>query len=145
MFLLAKSPLATELASWEELFCTLSLCWMTSGRVYKLITNFIIFIFRKLEGYSAPRCGSDDIFQVLSKYSKLLYADQRSLSASQGRLEIKKFAFELESSVSCLTSTPSQFLALDSLEAEQEALKLKDNLQDIINIVDMLRNNLPRL
>ena len=111
--------------------------------IFKLICNFIIFICRKLEGYSAPICGSAEIFQVLSKYSKLLYADQRLFSASQRRLEIKKFAFELESSVACLTSTPSQFLALDSLKADQEALKLKDNLQDIINIVDLRRNSLP--
>jgi hypothetical protein len=105
--------------------------------------QFYHLYFRKLEGYSAPRCGSDDIFLILSKYSNLLYADQSLFSASQRRLEIKKFAFELESSVSCLTSTPPQFLALDSLEADQEALKLKDNLQDIINIVDLRRNNLP--
>ena len=116
---------------------------MTSGIFQNFICNFILFISRKLEGYSAPSCGSADIFKVLSKYSKLLYADQSSFSASQQRLEIKKFAFELESSVSCLTSTPSQFLALDSLEADQEALKLKDNLKDIINIVDLRRNCLP--
>ena len=40
--------------------------------------------------------------------------------------------------MSCLTSKPPQFLALDSLEADHEAIKLKDNLQDIINIVEMI-------
>ena len=109
--------------------------------IFKLICKFIIFICRKLEGYSAPICGSAEIFQVLSKYSKLLYADQSTFSAIQRMLDIKKCAFELEASVSCLTSTPPQFLALDSLEADQEALKLIDNLQDIINIVDLWRNN----
>ena len=98
---------------------------------------------RKLEGYSAPSCGSDEIFQVLSEFSNLLYADQGLFSATQRRLEIKKFSYELESSVSCLTSTPAEFLSLDSLEADQEALKLKDKLKDLIDIVDLKRSNTP--
>ena len=83
------------------------------------------------------------MFQVLSKYNNLLYADQRSFSAVQRRLEIKKFSFDLQSSVSCLTSTPGEFLALDALEAAQEAQILKDKLEDLIDIVKLRINNLP--
>ena len=38
----------------EELFCTLSLYWMTSGTISKIIFYSLSFIFMKLEGYSAP-------------------------------------------------------------------------------------------
>ena len=99
--------------------------------------------FRKLEGYTAPTCSSDDIFQVLSKYSSLLYEDQRPSSSVQRRLEIQKFSHDLQTSLSCLTSTPAQFLDIEALEAEEESEKLKDNLRDLINIVELRGNNVP--
>ena len=48
---------------------------------------------------------------------------------------MEKFIFELKSSVGCLTSTPAEFVSLDSLTAAYEALKLEDGIQDLVEIV----------
>ena len=56
---------------------------------------------------------------------------------------IKQLRYDLGSSMACLTSTPSQFVSLDSLQAGIEAKKLKDKLDDIIDIVVYRSNNNP--
>ena len=48
---------------------------------------------------------------------------------------MEKFSYELVSSVGCLTSTPAEFVSLDSLTAAYEALKLEDGIQDLVEIV----------
>ena len=117
---------------------------MTSGSLYiSLLHPSPPSLFRKLEGYSAPACGAKDVYSVLSKYSTLLYAGPGSFTKLQRKLEIKKFSFDLESSVACLTSTPGEFESLDSLVAAQEARKLRDNIQDLVDVVQLRGNNAP--
>jgi len=102
-----------------------------------LYVLFVIEDFRKLADYSAPTCGSDDLYAVLSKYSSLIYGDPSQFSSLQRSIELRRFTFDLESSVSCLTSRPAEFLSLDSLKSDREAQKLSNDLRDIIDVVNL--------
>lgn len=108
-----------------------------------LYTLFVMDDFRKLEGYSSPSCGADDVYSVLSQYSSLLYPQPGAGTRLRRKLDTEKFSFELESSVACLTSTPAEFVSLDSLKAGYEALKLRDDIQDLVTIVRLRGNSTP--
>ena len=79
---------------------------------------------------------------MLSQYSSLLY-NTDPVTPTQRRIRIQQLRYQLQNSVSCLTETPQQFLAIDYLQAGQEALKLKDNLADIVDIVVNRIDDLP--
>ena len=92
-------------------------------------------VFRKLADYYSPTCGEEDVFSVLDKYSTLLYNQPGSTTSLANKLQIENFSFELKSSVSCLTSRPAQFLSLDSLTSDQDARRLGDKINDLVDMV----------
>jgi len=100
-----------------------------------LYTLFVLDDFRKLADYSAPTCGEEDVYSVLDKYSALVYTQPGTPTTLNNKLKIEEFSFELKSSVSCLTSTPAQFLSLDSLTSSQDARRLEDRVQDLVDMV----------
>ena len=83
------------------------------------------------------------MYSVLSQYSSLLYNKPGTGTRLRRKLDTEKLSFELESSVACLTSTPAEFVSLDSLKAGYEALKLRDDIQDLVTIVRLRGNSTP--
>jgi len=102
-----------------------------------LYALFTVEDFRTLLTYSPPTCDSSSLYSVLHSYSDLLYpgSSTREEEGLRDRLRMSRFFYEAKESVSCLTSTPSQFLDLEILESPDQGRILSDRMEDLLSII----------
>ena len=103
-----------------------------------LVAIFTVDDFRKLLTYEPPECDFNTLDAVLTSHSSLINAPQ---GGEEEELEMEELRFEAKEAVSCLTSTPKQFIGgLATLKAGGKGKELEDRLDDLLDLVQLQLN-----